>query len=249
VANWTRNRRFRPALAPTLAVAVLLPLLLSLGFWQLDRAGQKRVLQVEFAAGGETIIDPTAADLPQLPRYQQIVLHGRYQPGQQFLLDNMTDGGAAGYHVLTPFRPEGWDTSIIVNRGWVRKDFSRPDLPDVAVNDVQRELRGRLAPLPRPGILLTGTETTAAGWPRVVQFPDMQELAASLDQSLTARSLLLDTDAAEGYLRRWQPMELGPERHIGYAVQWFALATTLLIIYFFVNFKRIENDRQDGKNG
>jgi len=246
VATWTRNRRFRPSLAPTLAVVALLPLLVSLGFWQLDRAGQKRTLQTAFAAGSEAVVDPVAAELPTLPRYQQVVLRGRFDTQHQFLLDNMTDGGAAGYQVLTPFRPEGWDASIIVNRGWVKKDFTRPELPVVEVDELPRELSGRLAPLPRPGISLVSAPQTEASWPRVVQFPQMEELAQSLGQTLVARSILLDADAADGYLRRWQPVELGPERHIGYAVQWFALAATLLIIYLLVNLKRIDNDGQHG---
>jgi len=246
VATWTRNRRFRPSLVPTLAVVVLLPLLLSLGFWQLDRAGQKRALQEAFAAGGEAVVNPVAADLPALPRYQQVVLRGRFDAQHQFLLDNMTDGGAAGYQVLTPFRPEGWESSIIVNRGWVKKDFTRAQLPMIEVDELPRELSGRLAPLPRPGISLVSPAQIGQGWPRVMQFPDMEELAQNLGQTLIARSILLDPDSADGYLRRWQPVEFGPERHIGYAVQWFALAATLLIIYFLVNLKRIENDGQHG---
>lgn len=34
-------KRFRPGLVPTLVVAALLPLLVSLGFWQLSRGAEK----------------------------------------------------------------------------------------------------------------------------------------------------------------------------------------------------------------
>ena len=37
-------RRFRPGLLPTLVVMALLPALVSLGFWQLGRAEEKRQL-------------------------------------------------------------------------------------------------------------------------------------------------------------------------------------------------------------
>ena len=40
---------FRPGIAPTLTVLALLPLLLFLGFWQLGRAEQKRVLLDNYA--------------------------------------------------------------------------------------------------------------------------------------------------------------------------------------------------------
>jgi cytochrome oxidase assembly protein ShyY1 len=36
--------------------------------------------------------------------------------------------------------------------------------------------------------------------------------------------VLLDADAPDGYVRDWQAPTLGPERHVAYAGQWFALA-------------------------
>lgn len=247
MTRWTRDRSFRPGLAPTLAVAVLFPLLLGLGFWQLDRAAQKREIAVDFAAGERIAASPTAAAFATLPRYQRVSLRGRFDGTRQFLLDNMTDGGAAGYQVLTPFRPEGWDRWVMVNRGWLRKDFTDPRPPDIGVDGELREIRGRVSPLPRPGLELEEAEPADSNWPRVVQFPRMASLSGTLGQSFAARSLLLDADAADGFLRRWEPVSMGPEQHIGYAVQWFALAATLLVIYFVVNWKRIEHDRtEDG---
>ncbi|TXI27412.1 MAG: SURF1 family protein, partial [Aquipseudomonas alcaligenes] len=41
---------FRPGWWPSIAVALLLPLLLGLGFWQLSRAEEKRTLLADFAA-------------------------------------------------------------------------------------------------------------------------------------------------------------------------------------------------------
>ncbi|MGD8976519.1 MAG: SURF1 family protein [Gammaproteobacteria bacterium] len=234
---------------PSIAVALLLPLLLGLGFWQLDRATQKRAIEEDFAAGDRIAVSPTAAELERFARYRQVSLSGRFDGSRQFLLDNMTDGGAAGYHVLTPFRPEGWERSILVNRGWVRKDFSDPLPPAVDIDGQTREIRGRLARLPRPGIALSGDGSDGGSgdgdWPRVVQFPVMESLAEALGRPLAGRALLLDPEAPDGFLRRWQPAGLGPERHIAYAVQWFALAATLLVIYFVVNWKRKEHDGTD----
>ncbi|MGD2032747.1 MAG: SURF1 family protein, partial [Gammaproteobacteria bacterium] len=60
----------------------------------------------------------------------------------------------------------------------------------------------------------------------------------------TSRIVLLDASAEDGYLRNWAPTEFGPERHYGYALQWFALAATLVIIYVVLNVKRSGNDRR-----
>ena len=49
----------------------------------------------------------------------------------------------------------------------------------------------------------------------------------------------LDRSESHGFAREWRPHRgIGPERHRGYAFQWFALAATLLAIYTFVNLRR-----------
>lgn len=239
-----KRRRIRPRLIPTLAVILLLPLLVGLGFWQLDRAREKRALISDFATGGEEVSLTGEADvtrLDTLTRYQRVGMQGRFQGDRQFLIDNMTDGGSAGYYVLTPFRMAGASTLILVNRGWVARDFASVSLPDVTVDERLRHVIGRVARLPRPGLEMAD-RTASNSWPKVVQFPMMDELARHLQQELAPVSVLLDADAEDGYLRRWRPIEFGPDRHIGYAVQWFALALTLMIIYVVVNFRRSKDD-------
>jgi surfeit locus 1 family protein len=237
--------RFSPGRVPTVAVIVLLPILVWLGIWQLQRAEYKEVLAEDFAAGSETVfIDgPTLmSTLEKLARFQHVSLTGRYASDRQFLLDNMTDGGAAGYHVLTPFLAEGSDTWILVNRGWIPKSFGTSLLPDVAVNESNRRVAGRISRLPRPGLELEADSGGVPEWPRVVQFPTAAELAQTLGTAVPGRILLLDASAEDGYLRSWAPTEFGPERHYGYALQWFALAATLIIIYLALNLKRSGND-------
>jgi surfeit locus 1 family protein len=39
-------------------------------------------------------------------------------------------------------------------------------------------------------------------------------------------------------VRNWAPPGFPPMRHIGYAVQWFALALTLFVIYVVTNTRR-----------
>ena len=224
--------------------AVLVAQFVGLGLWQISRAQEKRATQEAFERQTGTTRFVHGMDVQP---WQQLSAEGAFDAGHQFLLDNMTDGGAAGYQVLTPFRPEGWDRWVMVNRGWLRKDFTDPRPPDIGVDGEVKEIRGRVSPLPRPGLELEPGEPADSNLPRVVQFPRMESLSGALGQPFAARSLLLDADAADGFLRRWEPVSMGPEQHIGYAVQWFALAATLLVIYFVVNWKRIEHDRtEDG---
>jgi surfeit locus 1 family protein len=244
VGSRAGNPILRVGIAPTLVVALLVPVLVALGLWQLQRADEKRRIAADFEAGAAPVdVHDTGAlrALGELPRFQAVRLSGRYVPERQFLLDNMTDGGAAGYRVLTPFHAEGSDVWIIVDRGWVAKSHDGR-LPDVAVDDGVRSIEGRTSRLPRPGLELAGKSAIEGSWPRIVQFPRLSDLETILDRSLAGAVVLLDPAAEHGFLRRWQPIDFGPERHLGYAVQWFALATTLLIIFIYFNFIRSRHD-------
>lgn len=232
------RRRFRPGLAATLFTAFFLPLLLALGSWQLDRAGQKRALFSDFAAGGVPVaLDATRHGLAELRRYAPVRATGNYLPDQQFLLDNMVAGGQAGYRVLTPLRLDD-GRAVIVDRGWVARDFSAAGPPPIPVGNELRTVSGRLDQVPRPGIALD--TVMAPGWPKVVQFPTLDELSVALELELVPGLLLLDAAAPDGYRRDWRPSDFGPERHIGYAVQWFALAVTLVILYLAWSFRTSE---------
>ena len=109
----------------TLLTIVLIAMLISLGMWQLRRAGEKRVLFDSFAAGTDAtrVID---LETPRLPRYQHIEAGGHYDQARQILIDNMVNAERAGYFVITPFAlaDGGW---VLVNRGWVPLGTSRAE--------------------------------------------------------------------------------------------------------------------------
>ncbi|MBE2293473.1 MAG: hypothetical protein IAF00_00925, partial [Phycisphaerales bacterium] len=77
-------------------------------------------------------------------------------------------------------------------------------------------------------------------WPRVIPYVDYPQLSTILGYPLQPAVILLAPEAPDGYWRDWRPRfgGLGPERHRGYAVQWFALAVTLIILYGFAAMRR-----------
>ena len=123
------RRRFRPGVPATIFAGFFLPLLLALGTWQVDRAGEKQALFDDFAAGGEAVaLEANSRGLEELRRYAPVRAMGRYLADRQFLLDNMVAGGQAGYRVITPLLiAEGH--AVLVDRGWLPRDFSTPVPP------------------------------------------------------------------------------------------------------------------------
>jgi surfeit locus 1 family protein len=230
------NRVFAPGLVPTLAMLPLLALLLWLGTWQYHRAGEKRVLWEQFERGADATVPLPASGASPPERYAHVSVTGSYRPDRQVLLDNMTHAERAGYRVLTPLvRDDG--TAVLVDRGWVAPGRTRQQLPDVAVGAERRTVTGRFDSLPRPGLELA-VPPDGAGWPRVLSFPKQAQLERVLGARLYPGVVLLDAGLPDGYVREWQPPGLPPERHLGYSVQWYALATTLFLIWVVVNLKK-----------
>ena len=235
------QRRFAPPAWAVLLTAVALAAFASLGTWQLGRAREKRALVEEFAAGGHATVEATGLDLGGLARYQRVRLRGAYDPARQVLLDNMPSAaGRPGYRVLTPLRRadgRGW---VMVDRGWVPLGATRDALPDVTVGAGEREVSGVLDVLPEPGLRVgPAAAPGAAGWPRVLLFPTEADLESALGVPLEPRIVLLDTDLPDGYERSWRPsLGFGPERHLGYAVQWFAFAVVAVVIFIALNLRR-----------
>lgn len=228
------NRVFAPRGWGIAVTALLLTAFVSLGYWQIDRYREKQAMVESFAAGSESSVELAAQDVAALPRYQHVRVRGAYDPARQVLLDNMPSAtGRPGYRVLTPLRRPGSDVLLMVDRGWVPLGATREDLPDVSVRPDEREVSGKLDELPAPGLRLGDAAAPGStSWPRVLNFPTRPELEAVLAAPVEPRVLLLDAGAADGFEREWRPaMRFGPERHLGYAIQWFALALTLTAIF------------------
>jgi len=236
------NRRFAPSLLGTALVVIGVAVFTSLGSWQLSRAEEKRALQALYDAGRETTVTLHIENVDRLGRYQHVRARGRFLSERQVLLDNMPSAsGRPGYRVLTPLELASGGI-VLIDRGWVPMG-DRRTLPNVAVSEEPRELSGRLDELPRPGLML---DDSAQGndeetWPRLLNFPTHATIERALGFAVARRIVLLDPSEPDGFERAWDiRTQFGPERHIAYAVQWFAFAIVGVVIYLIVSLRKQE---------
>jgi surfeit locus 1 family protein len=237
---------FKASLVLTLLAIMVLALLLNLGVWQLDRAQQKQdLLDLQADRITQTPVDISSIDMmANNLRYLPIKLSGQYDHQHQLLIDNQVKSGQAGYFVLTPIKLDD-GRAILVNRGWLNLGVSRDKLPDVKVAPGQVFVSGKLDHFPSVGIKLEGADELTAGWPAVTQVVDVDKVARRLGYAVLPYQVLLNSDEEEGYDRDWVPMKMGPEKHHGYAFQWFALAAAWVVIYFVLTIKRRNNEYTD----
>jgi surfeit locus 1 family protein len=227
----------------TALTVVLCALFASLGRWQWHRGFEKQALWSAFERGAEAP-RPLGSSAPgELPRFTRIAIAGRYDMEHQFLLDNRTHDGRAGYEALTPFTLED-GRILLVDRGWLPFTGFRDRLPILRFDSTDTlSVTGRLDELPGRG-LASGHAAPPrdATWPKLTSYPTREELGAALGRAIEKRIVLLDREAPFGYVREWRPPGLPPERHLFYAVQWWVLAAMLLGLYGFLNVRRISRE-------
>jgi len=220
-------------------VVLLAPLLAGLGNWQLQRAAEKQSILAQRAdAELDVAVEISGHETVDELHLRKVIANCELDGQRQFLLDNRVYQQRVGYEVLTPCKLNG-DITVLINRGWVGAGQSREQLPDVAiVMPLPTMFAGDFA-VPGRGFNLGDAITpTDAGWPRRVQFYDYEAIGRLLSASLMPGVLYLDRDSPLALTYNWQPIAFGPEKNYGYAFQWFALMTTLLVFYVIVNTRR-----------
>ena len=218
----------------TLFTLLLFPLLLTLGFWQLERAEEKRGLAAMFAERErQGAVDVSGLDSldPQALAYLPVSARGEFLPERYFLLDNRTRNRRFGYEVLSPLRLAGSEQLLLVNRGWVEGDPARQSLPDVPQLQGEVELTGHIYVPPGEAYLLA-EQQLEAGWPKRLQAVDMALASEALSGApLFPYTLRINAGQPGALAVSWQVINVSPEKHTGYAVQWFSMAAVLLLLF------------------
>jgi surfeit locus 1 family protein len=217
-------------------LAVVLTLVL--GRWQLSRAAQKLALQgsidsraalpVLTQQGLVSQVDPTSV------LHRAVTLRGRWMPERTVYLENRQMNDRQGLYVVTPLRLEGSSAGILVQRGWVARNFvNRTILPQLETPVGEVQVVGRIAPPPAKLYQLGGPETGL-----IRQNVDGASFSAEIGLPLLPVSLQQTSDAGDGLLRDWPRIAIGVEKHYGYAFQWFALAGLIAILYVWFQIVR-----------
>jgi len=229
------KKRFRPTWWASTLVLLLSAVMIALGAWQLQRGFAKAELLARFErAADKPPRDMTAGAWAEPGVVERARARGRFDAGMQLLLDNQSRKRQPGYRVWTPLRL-AYGGIVVVDRGWVPAPGDRSQLPELPVPAGELEIEGYWRTLPEPGLRLETENCAPATWPRIVQYPTLDDLRCLYGESLAAGVLLMSPDAPGGFVREWTSgPELSPSKHYGYAAQWFTF--TLVLIVLFVKF-------------
>lgn len=211
----------------------------ALGLWQLGRAAEKHaqeaviVQKSRLPALGAQALTAMAQPLQQV-LYRKIQLRGRWIADKTVFLDNRPMNAKAGFYVVTPFQPEASEKVLLVQRGWVQRNFvDRASVPTIETPSGMVEIEGRISPPPSKLYALGGPETGS-----IRQNLDMAQFSAETGLLLLPVSVQQAGGPGEGLERDWPQVGLGAEKNNGYAFQWFGLASLIAILYVWFQIVR-----------
>lgn len=243
----TRPRFWVVTVATLMGVAVTL----SLGRWQLDRAAQKQALQ-DAVANSATLAPMDAvslveqkADAGPSQLHRPVRIDGFWQPRWTVYLDNRQMDGRPGFFVYTPLRLKDTGRDVLVQRGWVARDFQdRTRIAPISTPEGLVHVEGRLAAA--PGRLYQLGE---AGTGPIRQNLELDAFRRETGLPLVDALVVQTGAASEGLLRNWPAFDAGVDKHHGYAFQWFGLAaliSTLYVWFQFIQPRREQRRRSQG---
>lgn len=223
-----------------------------LGHWQLGRMHEKQaMLDAAAQALDRTKPQPLlmASDPGRGRAYDWAEGRGS-MAGATVWLDNQMREGRPGLRMYCVLLPDEGVQALLVDAGWWPLDGKRAMPAFGCPTQPAQAVRGLLAPPPSSG-LAHGDALASTGPHRwLATRLDLSAIATALKLSagLAPRVLRLDplrkTGDAGAMLVPGQrdleilPNTITPQRHLGYAVQWFGLALAVLAVAGVLTFRK-----------
>lgn len=222
----------------TLAALLALGITLSLGRWQLSRAAEKERFQASVELRGHQPVLAGGALREGIKGdaliHRHIEVRGHWLVDKTVFLDNRQMNAKPGFYVLTPLQLEGHAEVVLVQRGWVARNFiDRTVLPPVETPAGMVTVAGRIAPPPSKLFELGDTQSGV-----IRQNIDLAQFKSETKLPLLALSIQQQGAPSEGLLREWTQPASGIDKHYGYAFQWFGLSALITILYVWFQLVR-----------
>ncbi|MAH73466.1 MAG: hypothetical protein CBC09_05550 [Cellvibrionales bacterium TMED49] len=231
-----KNFIWHPNGKVVLFVALIFPCLVSLGFWQLSRAEEKRLIKELYSqnqVAPRASIDDLEEDKNM--QYRKIKLSGTLSGDKRIFLDNKVRLRRPGYEVFEELKPEGRNISVLVNRGWVPASLDRSVLPTLEGIEGTVTLKGSLYRTLAGGLRLDDGIEVPVNWPIRVGWITAKRAEVFYQRPFYSYQLRLDRSSPGALETGWPIVSINPEKHIAYSVQWFLMSIVLILMGMAAN--------------
>lgn len=225
---------------PTLIAFVAIVIMLKLGLWQLDRAEQKQQRLEIVEKSGEMGKMPLRSAL-QLSMEEildtTVQLNGNVKLDTVFYWDNRIVEGMVGYQIIVPVVTDYG--TLLVDFGWVSLGSSREFLPQVSLPATLND-ESAVITQPQLNAFVKETLSLESPWPKRIQQVDFDIVSQHLGVEPLPYVAVLQESYKGQFVKNYKPVVMPPEKHLGYAIQWFGLAIAAFVIYGFALWKQHE---------
>jgi surfeit locus 1 family protein len=238
------NISFNYKLLPSLVFIIFFTLFIKLGFWQLDRADQKKIINMAFVERQNQPPIPLNKETIQMPIidiiWHHVTISGEFLNDKNIILDNQVVQEKAGFLIYTPFKILDSNKIILVNRGWYPLSNSRNDVPNIPPIKGAQAIEGEINQMPSSGISLGKVITEKLNESSFrLQKMDYEVLSSLIGKDLMRYVVKLKKPIFD----KTYVIDLGipvpdSDKNYGYAFQWFAMAFTLFIIFIKLGLKK-----------
>ncbi|HEY2067954.1 MAG TPA: SURF1 family protein [Rhizomicrobium sp.] len=220
--------RFRPLLVPTLWFVPAFALLLTLGFWQIQRLHWKLDLIAEMSAN--MVAPPLSLDgalvLGERAQYHTVLLKGRYDNSHEAFVFTTGPEGAPVYHIVTPFKLDD-GRALLIDRGFIPMTLLNPATRQPPTGE--RIVFGIWRTPDPPSVFTPAPDMKKRVW----YSRNLAGIAKS-DHITLAAPVIIEADATPntgGWPKGGQTVVDLPNSHLQYAITWFGLAAGLLGVF------------------
>ena len=194
--------------------------LLSLGFWQIYRLNWKLELieQIENSLKN----NPVELSNIQKKNYLRIKTSGDIDFDKQIYLYNLNDAGKPGFEVINPIKIG--DENYLVNRGWI--PFEKKDLPEINLVD-QNQIVGTLMLQTKASTFKPENEIEKNYWFTL----NREDILKFTGRNFSEYVIYLN-----GEYKIPKPRVITAKisnNHKKYAITWFSMAISILLIYLY----------------
>ena len=194
--------------------------LLSLGFWQIYRLNWKLELieQIENSLKN----DPVELSNIEKKNYLRIKTSGDIDFDKQIYLYNLNDAGKPGFEVINPIKIG--DENYLINRGWI--PFEKKDLPEINLFDQNQIV----------GTLMLQTKASSFKPENDIQNNYWFTLNRKDISKFTGRNFSEYVIYLNGDYKIPKPRVITAKisnNHKKYAITWFSMAISILLIYLY----------------
>ena len=238
---------------PTVAAAIAVAILCSLGAWQVQRLHWKEALiaSVDRGLTAAPVPAPGPAGWASLDygdrEYQRVAVTGHFdETAEAYVTYTLTEPkgpqGGIGYLVMTPLvTPDGW--IVYVNRGFVPRNKRYPTERPGGTIPGQITVTG-LFRAPHGAPWYAGDNIAANDW--FSRDPKLYANARGLPPDKVAPYIVdadFDASLPGGLPQGGETVVSFPNNHLGYAITWFGLAIALAGVYSVFVWRRLKERR------